>query len=207
MAGSALSHAGDVQPVPADREPARGCRTQLQWGRGWENGSLWLWSEARNGDTTAFQLQAKGPAGRILSAPASKLIDATYRPLPCCSQKLSLEPIDIFQGNLDKPPTLWLQSGRGSAGHRFPDGFEAVGWEVEVRIWKKWSSTHSPSHPAAASETTWSLGEKIIKCLLVELPLSASWLHTPWAWKQQHYHRFKGFSGISHFKRWWSCWR
>lgn len=36
MAGPALPPADDVQPVPAEREPARGCRTQLQWGRGWE---------------------------------------------------------------------------------------------------------------------------------------------------------------------------
>lgn len=146
-------------------------------------GSLWFWSEARYSKTTALHLQEKGPRNRILSAPTSQPIDATYRPLPCCSQKLSQEHINISQGNLENPRTLGLQPGRGSSGYRFPDGFKVGWWEVEVRIRKKWSSRHSPSHPTTAPETTWSLGEKTIRCVLVEMPLSVSWLHTPWTWR------------------------
>lgn len=164
-------------------------------------GSLWLWSEARDSKTTALHLQEKGPRNRILSTPTSQPIDATYRSLPCCSQKLSQEHTNISQGNLENLHTLGLQPGRGSPGYRFPDGFKVGWWEVEVRIWKKWSSRHSPSHPATAPETTRSLGEKTIRGLLVEMPLSVSWLHNPWTWRQQHYNRFKGFSSISHLKR------
>lgn len=128
---------------------SEGLQNPAAVGRVWENGSLWLQSEARDGETTGLPTQAKAPPGRILCAATFQPIDATYRPLPCCSPKVSQEHISISHGNLKNLHTFWLQPGRDSPGYRFPDGFKVEQWEVEVRTWRKLSSTHSPFHQAA----------------------------------------------------------
>lgn len=134
MAGSALSPAGDIQTVPAERESQQGAAEPSCSGEG-AGRMVPSDYEVRQRMVRPQLCKCRQRTRRQNFSPVtSQPIDVTYRPLPRCSQKLSQELINISQGNLENLHTLCLQPGRGSPGYRFPGGLSGRGWEVEVRI-------------------------------------------------------------------------
>ena len=209
MAGSALWSADDFQLVPADGEPARGCRTQLQLGRGWEDRlSLMVLSNYQ----VSQEMMVRPQFCKCRQKETCRQNFVNLSAHWCYSQATSMLQSKMIsvshqhtQENLEKLCTFWLQPGSSSPGCTYPGGLKVWGREVKGRSWRKQSSTDSPSLQAAAPETAWNLGEKSRRCPLVELLPSVSQLHLPQTGKQQHYNKFQGISGISYFKGWRSC--